>query len=522
MGNYRSARGTLVNRTIWARVTHTSGIAVDLVKSSLQDWGFEVIEEKSKKQLVIFVRVYSAKSAALQVARREIQKFSRCGINLTVEDIKLHEEERSQRKTVYLGSFNKKRSLQNSDFIRRTEVRPKNVSRLVFIERSEDDDLKERRKEEIARAEAVLRQWNPGGHSYGRVKDQIYFPVEPKKTYSSDSGSKFRATLTISVLLTFFLAGLAAATIAWLEVPLQWKLLCGIIGVIIAALTGLWIAGDRITIRAKLGAIIPSVLMYFYIGWAINTVVGQSDQLIGVLLNICLVLAIFSICVLLLLGWVHLVNIHPKVKKLWSLSVLAFILPGLYWLNRFFMLDLNSSLGVTGASPDTSIYLKVTSICLLASCILIPLFFVGGFAGWLEYYSIVDEGLIQLIASRLLALFVVLLLVVSGVLVAYKVAVGQVNKWYYELVQGATPALTSDFLYRSCLYPKVEGKGKIELPEKPIPVMKAGDDLWILNKLDKPSDSDSDGQVQFQFTHFSDSPSILSIPVDDFDESCDK
>jgi hypothetical protein len=218
------------------------------------------------------------------------------------------------------------------------------------------------------------------------------------------------------------------------------------IGLAVALTVGFVLAGNVTGWVSKAVSIATPVVLFTAGGmlfWIAQLSSGRDPMVL---------IAIIVSVVVVARGLMHLLKIRPRVRVLASISVLTALVAISFGGARVFVSAVAGDSGVSLSNAAVPAWLMPIAGVFLFGCLLCGAIVAGSAWGWFEYAggSTTFRKTPEVLAS-LLALLVVFIGSMV-VLAAMSTAESYYRSWLDEFAEQRTPQITSDFVYRACLF----------------------------------------------------------------------
>ncbi|MCG7311186.1 hypothetical protein [Brachybacterium sp. ACRRE] len=478
------------NRVVFARVAVSSNLSEEYVEG-LFDWRGWHHFAREDCDYILAIPVYSAKSAALSVARSELADFNRQELPLTVDELRLVEPLTDHRRIV---SINRAKggwgNLFPKKWRRSAEMSLQPLNWEIAVPRSVNPALLRRRAEERKAAQEQLKTAHLPGEEYDPVTMSISSRAEPVRTVENPWEEPKRYLGFILLVVLGALVSFGGSVLAWMPTELPFRIAGGLISTVIVAIFARWASGDRLNRGLRIAGGLAAWLIAAAVGLPFRIFIEEfGDELVGALK----VMAGTGACVVFLAGLVHLVAINPEVKKVWSLTTLTALVALVATGAQYYAAAWIGAFGVP--SDDVAIpgWFRIYVAGYFLVWLTGGLVSLGGTFGWVRYFGVRGGGFFSESVLKVAAGFFAVLWILLALAAAIGSSQDLVADWGKELSGGETPPETAEFLYAACKYP-ADGSGEGER----IVVLQGKDgNAWIVESKDSQVVSNNPEKIDF-------------------------
>lgn len=466
-----------INRVVYARVALLRGVNRKYAEDNFQalGWGFQ--EDGISYTLV--VPVYSARSVAIEVAKSRLSEFSRSVVPLVVDELRLVDRISDNRK--FISAFRRKGGwidLLGSRIGSAQDVNIQAVHWQVAVAQSASHEVEDRRWEEESEARLVMGDSQLPGEPFSDDSMKLSGRAEPKKR-SAEKNYSWTTVRQVALIMPILLASIAGASLAMLDdLPVLVRVLTGLVASVFAGIFGWWQSGDRLNIWVRVVAVGGALLVAWLMGFLIFCAVfktGTRDSNF----NTLLALPIFLALIALLIGCVHLIQIHPQMKRLASIPFLTAAIASVVAVSQLVIFTLTADLELPAESVAVSPLIRVALAVFLTVTFCGVLILFGGLFGWAEYFDLLGGGLVKRALVYITSGFLAILIMGTSFLVVFDVSHSTVLTWKQDLQENRSPKAASDFIYRACLVPRGSKDNASEVPRGPLILIQGkGGELW--------------------------------------------
>lgn len=430
------------NRRVHAEVRVTDAVA-DREHIEIgfrrEEWSYEPL---ATDKYLISVPVYSARFAAVDVARAKLLDFGEQVANLEIVYLRAQPPQ-PQRGFLYRSHPVR---LRGSSRVRgRTRaphrifgVGPRRAAIPMWEVRSPQvldnrhlDHLEERFTANYVGGEMELREMSSPSTSSKLDRAARWW----NEIISTDSVLVF--LVAIEILMASIVASESVGPIV--------SLLAFAIGFAVSAGIALPLSMEVAGWAAKVVAIgLPIFIFFGLLGWFIaDEELGQSEPIASA--------AGVAALVVIARGLLHLLRLRPRVRVVVSLSVLTALVAVSFGGARFAVSLLAGASGVDVVSVAVPTWVWPLAGALLLWYLLLGAAIAGSVWGWFEYAGATSafRNTPDLLTGAVLLMFA------TSLTVSFLAATAKLNAyfddWLEEFANLRTPQLTSGFMYRACL-----------------------------------------------------------------------
>ena len=405
-----------------------------------EQWSYEVL---ATDRYLVSVPVYSAWFAAMDVARAKILDFSDQVVDMEI--VYLRAQPRRPKQSFLYRSRRVRR--RNSEGTRANWVTPR--PRFGIGPGREAWPAWEMYSPHALRDHYLDHQEERFTANYGGGELKLRQISAPSTSATLDREQpQWRAVLFSDFALAIvFAVEILTISVAASEFPGNFvRGVFAAVGLATALLMGVMLAGNVTGWVPKgVSAIMPAVFFAMGTGlfWTVRLGSGNDPVFL---------VAILVAVVIVARGLTHLVKIRPRVRLLASLSVLTALVAISFGGARVFVSAVAGDSGVSLSSAAVPAWVMPVAGVFLLGCLLLGAIITGSTWGWFEYAggSTAFRKAPEILASLLVLASV--MIGMMAVVAAMTAAERLYSDWLNEFAEHKTPQITSDFMYRGCLF----------------------------------------------------------------------
>lgn len=469
------------NRTVFAEIKFTEPNSIDFAQSAFNShgWTYKEVEDRH----VIAIPVYSARSGAIQAAKNKLRAFSSTEFPIITRELRTLEPSVNREKVIRVS----RRTGGILDWLPPAIGTAPEYSLVqqgweISITPSMYDAPATRMEDERERAkEALIDSKLPGLGFNADTMKAVSFAGR-KKVANPDNRSPWKLLPSRILILSVATATVFAAGFAYNQHSPVWvRILLAAISLGSCIFSGLWLTGDRTSVAPRVALIVALAASIAVIGGVAKSAVERSIAQESGLVSILIGIPALGIILMIIAGWIHLLNLHPRLTSMLSIATLVVVFTASTAYSQVIFAAAGSIIGLSSEEIAIPSWFRILTSLITFLLIMAGVVCVGSIMGWYEYYG----GKSETYPSRMLSIVLMITLFGSFLVMPNLVFVGQagnvVSGWSEELRSGITPSLAGDFVFLACVLDE-DGKPQKGDDSKPIAVIKGtGGNFWRWN-----------------------------------------
>ncbi|QOR69554.1 hypothetical protein IM660_12795 [Ruania alkalisoli] len=384
------------NRVVYAKIRVPESTMIEHTDVALAERGWTFVSHNRERTVAL--PLYCARSAAMSVARSELDEFSAQRAPVIVDEIRLVEPGQDRRRRVAVAHTRRtwvnlipRRWRESGD------VAWDPAQWHVWVKRNDSDDAGNRRDVIDRRAHRSLAASElPGGPFDPAVMVTTTPQTEPRKVVRDPWEHPWRSIGFVLSFVTATLLIVAGFVLPWLD--LAWWMKVPGVSIAAAGVVAmvLWTTWDRRSRLLRAGYALCWIAVAAVLGLCLDVLFTEASRSDPGALDtnrwsiLVRILPWLAAAIATVMGWVHLFRLNSRWTKLLSLPALAALAAIAAWVAELLIVDGMSVFGLTSADVGEPAFRALATADTLMRLGALGAI-CGGVWGWLRYYGF-DSG----------------------------------------------------------------------------------------------------------------------------------